>query len=138
VNKKVICVTGTRTHERDGECAYWLDKLQPDLVLVGDASGIDAEARAWAKKNKKALMVFCATTGWPSAGPKRNHLMAWTASLIQKSHPDTSFIAFPHGEAKGTSSCIQAMDRHVVGGFVHGEKQEPPVTIPLAKPRSHE
>lgn len=67
MSKKVVCVTGMRTNERFGECDVALSGLAPDLVLVGDATGIDAEARQWAKANQKALIVFCATTGWPAA-----------------------------------------------------------------------
>ncbi len=123
--KKVLVVTGTRTQNRFGACEMVLSKLRPDLVLVGDASGIDAEARTWCKGNYCPLVVFCATTGWPAAGPKRNNLMAFTAGLFLKQGYEVSFAAFPHGEAKGTSHCVSALEKAGVTGVIHSELHSP-------------
>lgn len=92
-----IAFTGGRDYQNAEAVQLILDLLDPDHVLVGDATGLDSlvrERTRWAR-----LQVFDAD--WRlhgrSAGPIRNRVML-------EARPNL-LIAFPGG--RGTEDCVR-------------------------------
>lgn len=109
----VALVTGSRKLKDTGRVAAWLDSVKPDVLIVGDADGADAQAVAWGKKNGLDPWVFKAEwTHWSKvgkrgwAGPVRNFDMARTLSHQRDFNKcECRCAAFPEG-GPGTKDCI--------------------------------
>lgn len=103
-----VCVTGGRdygdTAAVEAAMGALLREREIGLLGVGDAGGLDALVRRWAKANGVPYAVFPAL--WHahgrSAGPRRNRLMLETV------RPDV-LVAFPGG--RGTASCVAEAQR---------------------------
>ena len=102
-----IMVTGGRRYENSDAVRAELDyehAKSPVELIVGDATGADAHARAWAEDRGIKPRVFYAY--WreegPAAGPLRNQRMVDEA-------PDLC-LAFPGGKgtADAVARCIKA------------------------------
>lgn len=96
-----LMVTGSREGRYDVE--YWLDQWvskhgEPDLVVLGDATGVDAQASLWCEKHQYKHVVVDAD--WdaygPRAGPLRN------LAMVALCGPGDYCLAFPVGVSKGT------------------------------------
>ena len=103
---KRLVVTGTR----QGRADVWLlldEFVQkygvPSMVLVGDARGVDEDARAWALARGIPLKVFKADweTHGRSAGPLRN------STMVNAAEPGDWCLAFPKEESRGTRDCVR-------------------------------
>lgn len=111
-----VIVTGSRIWPLATVIHSVLYKLDPELVIHGNARGADRMAHEWAIANERDFHGFNAKwkTGGgryydPRAGHERNGRML-------DAYPNTLVIAFPYGLAKGTRDCIrQAQQKgHVV------------------------
>lgn len=106
---RVVVVTGGR--ECTGEVAQLvrrtLEARRPDLVIVGDALGVDLEARAWCRSMDRQMRVFRAE--WQkygaAAGPIRNGQMVEYAAECVKLGCVVEVLAFPGG--KGTADMVR-------------------------------
>ena len=85
-----------------------------DLLLVGDAPGVDELARGSARARGMAFDVFHA--GWTrqgrSAGPLRNRRIAAAAHWYESLGDDDIVVechAFPDANSIGTLDCIAAL-----------------------------
>lgn len=98
-------ITGSREgHPRLLDALSYWERVRPPLAIhVGDASGVDAEARGWAAARKVPCHVYRAD--WlrlgKSAGPIRNQTMVSAAA------PGATCFAFPDSESVGTWDCIR-------------------------------
>ena len=95
---KLIIAGGRHGHIRIDQLLvldYIVDSIRPVEIVNGGATGIDEDARNWAKQRKLPLSVFPADweTHGRSAGPIRNKEMAEYADAL---------IAFPGG--RGTEN----------------------------------
>lgn len=100
MNNRVL-VTGGRNYKNRRRVFSVLDKLRPDLVIQGGASGADVLAASWAMIH--GVACFTCDAPWNAlgrrAGPVRNRWM------IQYGQPDL-VVAFPGG--RGTADCVRA------------------------------
>ncbi len=117
--KKVILITGTRRNTREGHVWDYLDEHKPDIVIVGDATGADEEARRWCKF--KGVHRFRCDALWrkrgKDAGPDRNEAMAWVAAAIMRGSPTSADVwcaAFPDSESRGTWDCVERAELYGV------------------------
>jgi len=101
-----LVITGSRFGRADVE--YWLDRWVrkygvPDLIILGDARGVDAQARAWCIKHGYNHRVFVAdwATHGKAAGPLRNQQMMDAADV------GDWCIGLPAGEGAGTFDCLR-------------------------------
>lgn len=128
---KVIAITGTRRDKRKGEVRAYLAEQCPDVVIVGDAPGVDAEAVSWAKN--RVLLIVCyapwrapgkATTPkaggagsrtpyWPGAGNFRDGAIARALHSYQRDGNHVRLAAFPDDESRGTWDCVEQCDAAV-------------------------
>jgi hypothetical protein len=120
---KIAVVTGTRRDTMAGAITRALDAWEPDVVLVGDATGVDAEAREWTRVCGAQLVVFSAN--WrvhgKAAGPKRNAALADAAEAYARGPYVVQGFAVPDAESRGTHDCVAAlMTRGVSVQVVHG------------------
>jgi hypothetical protein len=109
-----IAVTGGRTYTDEAMVRRALELFRDVTLLVGDAAGADALARAYGKSAGWDIEVFVAE--WdvygPSAGPLRN-------AEILKWEPDV-LLAFPGGS--GTANMIEQARRAGVLTFFVGKR----------------
>lgn len=100
-----IAVSGGRDHEptpaeKIAFLRLWR-RLEGDLLLVGDATGVDACLRAWARKNRIDHAVFYArwetTVPRGAAGPNRSFKMLHDGRA-------EALARFPGGT--GTERCV--------------------------------
>lgn len=130
-----VLVTGTRHMTDPGPMreAFARHAPAPSAVIVGDARGADALARAIATDMGVELVVFCAD--WDrhgrAAGPIRNQQM------INDGHPNI-VLAFPARSqaSAGTHDCMRRATRQgipviVTAVAVH---QPPPTRLPRVRP----
>lgn len=122
-----VIVTGSRVWPSATIISHVLFKLDPQLVIHGNARGADRFAEDWAKANERDYHGFNAK--WKSyrsigydarAGHERNGRML-------DAYPNALVIAFPYGLAAGTRNCIsQALEKgHRVRVYdLKGEYQE--------------
>lgn len=90
-------VTGGRDYDDQPKLYGVLDKIDPDVVIVGDCpTGADKFTRQWAAERGVPLMVFPAHWDYydKSAGPMRN---GW---MLRFGHLD-ALVSFPGG--RGTA-----------------------------------
>ena len=112
----IILVTGTRTDARKGAISKTLSALvryasadEPFHLIVGDATGVDAEANEWyekytGKKNPDKFYADWNTLG-KFAGPERNGRMVALAKeamavVLAVYHPDPT-------QRRGTNDCVK-------------------------------
>lgn len=81
----------------------------PDLLIVGDARGIDAAAREWATRSGFPAATFQAHWGTlgRSAGSKRNKAMIVSAMAHHQAGWRVFVLAFPSPESRGTWHCVR-------------------------------
>ena len=98
-------ITGSREgHPRLTDALSYWERVRPPLsVHVGDATGVDAQAKAWAEARKIPCYVHKAD--WDglgkSAGPRRNQTM------VHAVKPGATCFAFPDSQSVGTWDCIR-------------------------------
>lgn len=101
-------VTGTRTDERAGAVTAALDALKPDFCVLGDAAGVDLEAKQWCDSHGVDYVVAFAlwkAVGRP-AGPRRNGVMVGVASAVASLDTDRRVcVAVPAEDSVGTYDC---------------------------------
>jgi hypothetical protein len=106
---KVVLVTGTRRPTRAGEVVSYLDKHKPDIIIVGCARGVDAEARTWA--NTHGITALVGQAPWlgagRAAGMQRNGVMVKVARAFARDGADVTVAAFPDSESVGTRDCMR-------------------------------
>lgn len=126
---KVLLVTGTRTDERRGEVSAFIRDAKPDLVLVGEQTGVDSEAADYCREHGIDYVIVPALwhSNGPAAGPRRNALLAMLGAAVRALYGNAcelSFVALPWGEAKGTRSAKKAFVRRQISGVVLGKLDE--------------
>lgn len=102
----VLLITGSR-HGRP-DVAYWLDRWvdkhgRPSMVVLGDARGVDSQAREWCEKRGLRFSIIYAE--WERlgkrAGPVRNQ------EMVDAAQPGDWLLAFPWGDSRGTRDCMR-------------------------------
>ena len=112
-------ITGSRDGRRDAISKLEfiaLSKGNPQLVVVGDATGVDSQVKRWAEGLGITVQVFEAD--WEQygkvAGPVRNHKMVSYVATCRDSGEEVSCFAFPGRNPGGTQDCF---DRAVAAGI---------------------
>ena len=117
-----LLVTGTR-HGRDDVrdvLDAWVDRYGvPELVVLGDALGVDKQAMFWCAERDYRFAVVHAEwrTYGKAAGPRRN------AAMVACCKPGDHCVAFPslNGPSPGTVGCARlAKDAGLIVTIVHG------------------
>lgn len=110
---KVILVTGTRrANPHTADYGFVTDKLiasDPDLVIHGDARGVDAIARDWCEHGGTTHIPMPADWKNPPrymAGPRRNSDMVSMAITLKRYGHEVIVYAFPDNESRGTIDCM--------------------------------
>ncbi len=108
--KKVCVIMGSR--RGPGNQRTYLYKLiaKCELVIVGDAPGVDEEAIAVCVRNGIPYDKFHA--GWEGGradGPKRNGRMALYAAALRQSGCKVIAHAFPDSKSTGTWDCVRQL-----------------------------
>lgn len=113
-NKLTVLVTGSRRFSDPGAVFTTLDSIRPDEIIVGDARGADAIARAWATRRGVPLVVFAAD--WEqfgrAAGHIRNVQMVETLSRRAEAGAEVAAVAFypvPGIEHRGTQGAVRLL-----------------------------
>lgn len=108
--KRVVLITGTR-HQLNGDAPLVEEAIVgADIVLVGDATGVDAHARNSARwQHVGTVQTFEAhwRTEGRAAGPKRNQRMVDEAARLMSEGHDVHCHAFPSKDSRGTWDCIR-------------------------------
>lgn len=107
---RIALVTGTRTDNRDGVISDALRRYGPDFVLVGDATGVDAETAYACQRYGWDHAIAPALWGKydKAAGPRRNDLLAFLAAAVAAyTASEPTVFAVPWGEARGTNDCAK-------------------------------
>lgn len=96
-----IIISGSRNGSFTVSDKLFLKSLNPTLVISGGQTGIDTEAKNWAKENGIKYKPFKANWGkyGDSAGPKRNQEMA---DFLYERGGKKAVVLFPGGS--GTNS----------------------------------
>lgn len=104
-----LVITGSRDWTNRPFLYGILDRIYDvrpfDVLIHGDARGVDRMGRDWAIENGIAVMKFPAnwTKHGKSAGPIRN------GEMIEKGHP-TIAAAFPLNDSIGTWDMVRKLD----------------------------
>lgn len=100
VDTSRLLVCGGREYRFGDVVAHYLDRLKPQVVIHGGATGADTLAAQWADRNGVETLVFHAD--WAregrAAGPSRN------ARMLREGQP-TCVLALPGG--KGTADMVR-------------------------------
>lgn len=98
---KVVVVTGGRKFGDYPYLAQCLFNQQPfDLLIHGDATGADSQAKMWAEANNVRQVPVPALWkrhGVKRAGPIRNGVMADMVAALQRGGWQAVCLAFPGG-----------------------------------------
>lgn len=111
-----LLVTGSREGRED--VWYWLDRWvarygQPSRLILGDARGVDMQARVWGMRTLGRERVHVEyVPDWrdetgaldPQAGPRRNQRM------VDLAHARDWCLAFPTPKSRGTWDCVERAD----------------------------
>jgi hypothetical protein len=108
---RVVLVTGTRDLRDPSPVYAELAKLAPDLVIHGDARGVDTAADSWAKANHADIISWAAD--WhpandkydSKAGIKRNTVLVRIAGKYLAAGHDVVCLAMPGPKSVGTHDC---------------------------------
>jgi hypothetical protein len=114
----VCVVTGTRRDTRKGAVSTWLALLGPDLVIVGCATGVDAEARVFCQErgiNHVVVPALWSKLG-RKAGPHRNQMIACLARLFHDRGDVVVYGAFPDAESRGTHDAARRFEEAGITG----------------------
>lgn len=125
--------TKARIAEAERESAHVvaaLERLKPDVVLHGGATGADAIVDAWCQLNSVKVIAYPAQWDkYPkAAGPMRNGTMCDDLMLYKNDGYRIGVVAFPGGA--GTASCVNHAERR-------GIKVWTPATEEVAPARSN-
>lgn len=105
-----VLVTGSRSFANVTYLEQELAALKPDVVVHGGASGADALAEAWCKRNEVDYRAYPAK--WrrhgKAAGPIRN--LAMLAREHRRDEPIDVCLAFPVGIGRGTRDMMAACE----------------------------
>ena len=128
----ILLVSGSRDAEKDLQFVTFVnDALDqhaatvriPDLLIHGNARGVDRLCQQWARTHGIPDLPFDANDvlkygPWPAAGPRRNRAMVDHAvALHNVNGDDVYFMAFP-STGHGTADCTkQARDVKLPGGY---------------------
>lgn len=103
-----VIVTGSRIWPLATVINHVLFKLDPELVIHGNARGADKFAEEWAKANERQYHGFPA---WWKRGAGNRHYDPRAGSIrnrrMLEAYPNTLVVAFPYGLAAGTRDCIR-------------------------------
>ena len=123
---KVCGVTGGRDRF-DGAVCEWLTRQKPDLVIVGDATGVDQSARNWCGAHNVPMLEARAWWGFgKNAGKRRNQTIVDVLSQLDfRVGNEVILGAFPGGA--GTRDCIRRARKAALTIEV---VPEPPATYP--------
>ena len=110
MKRRIEVLTGTRTDDRSGEAARYLDSIREQLfcVIVGDCpTGVDEEVRAWCESNGVNYLVAKALWMWTKrktgtaggAGPRRNGFMSTAAKAMALGLSKQTELFVVHGAA---------------------------------------
>jgi hypothetical protein len=120
--KTILIVTGTR-HGVHGERLATLRRevLDADLIIHGDGSGVDRDARTIARNND--IQDLCAPANWgkhpTDAGPMRNSWMALVAVALKQAGHFVRFAAFPDPTSSGTWDTVNKLKAESIEGTVY-------------------
>jgi hypothetical protein len=106
---KIRLITGTR-EEGTPQARAALDFLElerPDIVIVGDATGVDRTVRDWSKKAAVGLLVGHWVGLGKDGGPERNEVMAEALRCFAVGGHDAKFEPFPGPASRGTWDAAQ-------------------------------
>jgi hypothetical protein len=110
---RVVLVTGTRDLRDPGPVEAELAKLEPQLVIHGNAPGVDAAADAWARA--RGLIIVRIGAEWErhgkSAGAIRNSLIVRLAVKYKEAGHDVVCLAMPGLRSVGTHDCGRKVHR---------------------------
>jgi hypothetical protein len=112
-----LLITGTRRDTRAGVVSEFLEWYRPIRVVVGDATGVDAEAREWCVRNGVPCTVELAVGPWPAAGPARNKRLLDTLLFLAGPEPK-AWVAVPDRYSRGTHHCRRLCEQHGLAGQV--------------------
>lgn len=106
-----LVVTGTRTNERP-DVFYWLDRWvrrygEPELVILGDARGVDTMAKAWAQAHGYEHVIKYVDKSYPS--PLRYHLR--NQAMVDAARTGDWCVGFPIPTSSGTYDCVRRAKR---------------------------
>lgn len=101
-----LVVTGTRRGRPD--VAYWLDRWArryglPEVLIVGDADGVDAQAVMWCGETRPLLQRVVVNP--LLASPHRYHDR--NQRMVDAAEPGDHCLAFPDPESRGTWDCVR-------------------------------
>lgn len=101
-----LVVTGTR-HGRS-DVWFWLDRWVarfgvPELVIVGDATGVDTQARLWGEARGYPLHIERVEPRTPS--PARYHER--NQRMVDLARPGDWCVALPDRYSRGTWDCLR-------------------------------
>lgn len=100
-----LVVTGTRLGRPDvwAKLDEYLDAFgEPELVILGDGKGVDAQAAGFFQGLSIPTRVFAADwMSGPNAGPKRNQ------EMVNAARPGDHLLAFPDESSRGTWDCYR-------------------------------
>lgn len=116
--RRVIIATGGRKYMNRDLVFRALDRIWPDLVIVGDATGADKLVADWCYIRKVDHMVCHArwneTTPRGKAGPDRNERMGFYAGILDdgdlRPWSYTACLHFPGGT--GTANMMAVAEHH--------------------------
>jgi hypothetical protein len=125
---RVLIVTGSRSGIPDG-VSWGIERLEQlereianaDLVLHGDADGVDRQAARLATQLNVHSMGIAAL--WrkrgKKAGPERNTKLAEVAGLLQQGGADVHYAALPDSRSSGTWDAVNKLKAHGIRGKVY-------------------
>jgi len=122
IPKKILIVTGTR-HGVHGErlAALRFEVLHADLVIHGDGTGVDRDARTIARNN--GIQDLCAWANWAKhtddAGPIRNSWMAAVGGAFKRDGHHVRFAAFPDPDSSGTWDTVNKLKAETIEGKIY-------------------
>lgn len=100
-----LLVTGSRMGHPDTWLALdsWLAfNGKPELVILGDARGVDAQAARWALA--RGLKTVVCRARWATLGLSAGHVR--NLAMVALCQPGDHCLAFPRANSRGTLNCM--------------------------------